>query len=85
MGEARILFLGRLAQTAGGRERVLPLERPTSLAEIVAALGQNDPDLGAALAVQTVRVVVNQQVQRNRDGKVEPGDEIAFLPPVSGG
>jgi molybdopterin synthase sulfur carrier subunit len=85
MADARILFLGRLAEIAGGRERALPLGAPASLAEIVEALGRGDPELAAALAAPSVRVAVNQQIQRGREGRAGPGDEIAFLPPVSGG
>ena len=85
MADARILFLGRLAEIAGGRERALPLSGPASIAEIVAALGNDDPDLAAALAAPSVRVVINQQIQRGTQGQAGPGDEIAFLPPVSGG
>ena len=69
MADARILFLGRLAEIAGGRERALPLGAPASLAEIVEALGRGDPELAAALAAPSVRVAVNQQIQRGREGR----------------
>jgi molybdopterin synthase sulfur carrier subunit len=85
MVDARILFLGRLAQVAGGRERLLPMASPASISEIIALLGKDDPELAGALAAVSVRVVVNQQILRGRDGQAGPGDEIAFLPPVSGG
>jgi molybdopterin converting factor small subunit len=85
MADARILFLGRLAEIAGGRERALPLGGSATVSEIVEALGRDDPELAAALAAPSVRVAVNQQIQRGRDGRAGPGDEIAFLPPVSGG
>ncbi|MEJ0022199.1 MAG: MoaD/ThiS family protein [Alphaproteobacteria bacterium] len=85
MADARILFLGRLAEIAGGRERLLPMAGPASLPEIIALLGDGDSDLAAALGAPSVRVVVNHQIQRGREGRAGPGDEIAFLPPVSGG
>jgi sulfur-carrier protein len=85
MAEARILFLGRLADLAGGRERALTLEAAAPLSEIVIALTKDDPGLAAALAAPSVRVAINQQIQRGREERAGPGDEIAFLPPVSGG
>jgi molybdopterin synthase sulfur carrier subunit len=85
MADARILFLGRLAQVAGGRQRLLPLAGPVTIAEIIGLLGKDDPELASALGAVSVRVVVNQQILRGRDGQAGPGDEVAFLPPVSGG
>jgi sulfur-carrier protein len=81
----RVLFFGRLADIAGGRERALALSGPTDLAAIIATLGEGAPDLAAALAAPSVRVAVNRQIAPLRAGKAAPGDEIAFLPPVSGG
>jgi molybdopterin synthase sulfur carrier subunit len=85
MADARILFLGRLAQVAGGRERLLPMAGPARISEIIARLAEGDAELASALGAVSVRVVVNQEIQRGRDGQAGPGDEIAFLPPVSGG
>lgn len=82
---ARILFFGRLADVAGRREAVVALSGPTDIAAIIATLGEGAPELAAALAAPSVRVAVNKRVAPLRAGKAEPGDEIAFLPPVSGG
>lgn len=82
---ARLLFFGRLADAAGGRERALDLAAPTSIARLIEALGAGAPELAAALAAPSVRVAINQAIVRGRDAVAAPGDEIAFLPPVSGG
>ena len=81
----RILFFGRLADVAGVRERALALSGPTDIAAIIATLGEGAPELAAALAAPSVRVAVNRQIAPLRAGRAGPGDEIAFLPPVSGG
>jgi molybdopterin synthase sulfur carrier subunit len=82
---ARLLFFGRLADAAGGRERTFVLPAPISIAALVDALADGAPELAAALAAPSVRVAINQAIVRGRDAIVGPGDEIAFLPPVSGG
>jgi molybdopterin converting factor small subunit len=82
---ARILFFGRLADIAGGRERAFALSGPIDVSALIAALTADAPELGAALAAPSVRVAINRQIARGREGRAAPGDEIAFLPPVSGG
>ena len=81
----RLLFFGRLADIAGRRERELPLAAPVSASALVETLRGEFPELAAALIAPSVRIAVNRAITRDRDARVEPGDEIAFLPPVSGG
>lgn len=77
---AKLVFLGRLADVAGGSERAVA---PGALDAILATL---PPDLAVALLDDKVRIARNGELLTN-PGRVmvEPGDEIAFLPPVSGG
>ncbi len=82
---ARILFLGRLADLAGERERAWPLAGTLSVAELIEALAAEEPALAAALSHASVRVAVNQSIASGAGARVSAGDEIAFLPPVSGG
>jgi molybdopterin synthase sulfur carrier subunit len=82
---ARVLFFGRLAEVAGRRERLVALDGAADLGAVIAALGAGAPELAAALAAPSVRVAINQKVTAGRGARVAPGDEIAFLPPVSGG
>ncbi len=82
---ARILFFGRLADFAGARERAFAVDAPISIAALTEELSAGAPELGAALAAPSVRVAINQTIVRGRDALVSAGDEIAFLPPVSGG
>ncbi len=77
----RLVFLGRLEDAAGGGEREIPAV--SSLAEVLAGL---EPDLSAALNSSKVRLAVNGKLIADRGAlMLRDGDEVAFLPPVSGG
>lgn len=77
---ARLVFLGRLADSAGVGELAVepgPLE---------AVLGALAPELAVALLDERVRLALNGELIAGRGGIVlTEGDELAFLPPVSGG
>jgi molybdopterin synthase catalytic subunit len=77
----RIRLFGAAREAAGAREIELPLATGSRVAEVKAAL-RGIPAL-AALA-QRAALAVNQTVAGD-DVRVGPGDEVAFLPPVSGG
>ncbi len=82
---ARILFFGKLAEAAGGREREWPLEPGTrTIDDLVTAIGADEASLGEALNEKSVRFIVNEMIAA-RDASIGDEDEIAFLPPVSGG
>ena len=77
---ARLLFLGRLEDIAGAPEMQV---EPGPLEQVLAALS---PALAVELLGERVRMAHNGQMITERGGVVlEPGDELAFLPPVSGG
>lgn len=77
---ARLVFLGRLEDIAGGAERQVP---GGALADVLARL---DPDLVAALTAERIRIAVNGTLIKDRASVVlAEEDELAFLPPVSGG
>lgn len=77
---ARLVFLGRLEDIAGGPE-IEVSEGP--LAEILAGL---DPALALALTGERIRIAHNGTLVSESGGiMLRAGDEVAFLPPVSGG
>jgi molybdopterin synthase sulfur carrier subunit len=80
---AKVLMLGRLRDVAGWRERTLDAP-PATLSALRDLLAREDPALGEALAGKGVQAAVNKAVVR-ADAAIAPGDEIAFLPPMSGG
>jgi len=76
-----LVFLGRLESVAGGGSRKLALS-PT----IDALIETLEPSLVSALREPRVKLAVNGILLQDTDAPVlKDGDEIAFLPPVSGG
>lgn len=77
---ARLVFLGRLEDIAGAPEREVP---GGPLADVLAGL---DPALAVALRGDRVRLALNGTLVADRAAvTLGEGDELAFLPPVSGG
>lgn len=77
----KLLFLGKLADLAGTDER--DVGGPIDWAGLVAAL---EPELAEAVQAAKVRVAVNGALLTDKSAlNVQDGDEIALLPPVSGG
>lgn len=80
---AKVVLLGHLRDVAGWRMRSIePL--PATLFALRDLLGREDAALGEALAGRGVQAAVNKTLTRG-DIALNPGDEIAFLPPMSGG
>jgi molybdopterin synthase sulfur carrier subunit len=77
---AKLVFLGRLEDVAGTGELAVS---PGPLDQVLAAL---DPALAVQLLGERVRMALNGQLIAEGGGIVlVDGDELAFLPPVSGG
>lgn len=77
----KLVFLGKLADLAGAPER--EIEAPLDWSSLIEAL---EGDLGEAVAGDKVKLAVNGAVLGDRRTLMaEDGDEVALLPPVSGG
>lgn len=76
---ARLVFLGKLADLAGVPELAVT---PGPLEGVLATL---EPALALALLDERVRVALNGELIGERALVLGAGDELAFLPPVSGG
>jgi molybdopterin converting factor subunit 1 len=78
---ARLLFFGRLRDSVGTGDRTAALPDDVRDTDAVRAwLGTEHP----ALLDSSVRIAVNAEI-RAGSAPVADGDEIAFLPPMSGG
>jgi sulfur-carrier protein len=81
---ARILLFGRLSELAGVSEIDHPVG--ANLSQIRASLANDYPELVAALNDKSTRAALNLQlVPIGGDPLIGPNDEVAFMPPVSGG
>jgi MoaE-MoaD fusion protein len=72
-----VKVFGRLKALAGGDEFTLELPERSTVSEALALLDWIDDDTGLAVAVN--------REYADRSKVLEPGDEIALIPPVSGG
>jgi molybdopterin converting factor small subunit len=76
-----VQFLGRLRDAAGARSDTT--QPGQSVSAYVAA---QPPGLAQALAAPGVAVALNKQMlPRGADPVLKVGDELAFMPPFSGG
>ncbi|MYL96364.1 MoaD/ThiS family protein [Novosphingobium sp. FGD1] len=84
---ARLVFLGRLEELAGSGDAALALAAPLNWQALVERLSAEfDPLLGEAICGDRVRVAINGALVAEKQALVlGDGDELAFLPPVSGG
>lgn len=82
----RLLFLGKFGDLApaGLDEIILPRDVKT-LADLKIWIARTEPGLGQAMENTPTRLVLNQCVAQDLSRSVRDGDEIAFLPPMSGG
>jgi molybdopterin converting factor small subunit len=82
----RLLFLGKFGDVAPAAlaEVALPGDVRT-LSDLKRWVARQQPLLGAAMEATRTRLIVNQCVAHDLSQPVADGDEIAFLPPMSGG
>jgi len=82
----RLVFLGKFGDMAPAElaEVALPVGVNT-LAELKTWVARRQPQLGAAMDATRTRLIVNQSVAHDLSQPVADGDEVAFLPPMSGG
>jgi len=78
----KILLFGAAADRAGTRQTELSVREGTTLGDLWPAPADRHP--GLAPMRDTLAFAVNGEYARAED-KVAPGDEVAVLPPVSGG
>ncbi len=80
-----ILLFGRLKDAFGAPSIPLP-EGVATAADLRARLAADHPDLAAILSSRAVRIAVNQSLVADEAAQpVSAADEIALLPPLSGG
>lgn len=82
--QLKVLFFAALRDQAGTAEFEFSSPSPLSVTELTEAIGERNPELRDALRLGGVRVAVNEEFV-NAEHTLRDGDEVAFIPPVSGG
>lgn len=84
----RVLFFASLREQVGASECALPAAPEGGTLSLDGVMAELQARLGAkacgALAAQGVRVAINWELAEGAV-QVRAGDELAFLPPVTGG
>jgi molybdopterin synthase catalytic subunit len=78
----RVLFFGSLKDVVGKTDEEVELPQGSCARDVLAHYQSQFPQLSASLP--SLAIAVNQQYSRP-DTKLGAGDEVALLPPVSGG
>ena len=78
----KVLFFASCREIVGAREREVELRHGATVADLVAKIRAQHPLFGEM--AESVMVSVNQDYVDTEQLLLE-GDEIAFIPPVSGG
>jgi len=73
----RVLFFGSVAERLRRREYELAADVPMTLAEVVSKSGCKQ--------IHPLLVAVNQEQVNDLNRVVKHGDEVALMPPFSGG
>ena len=82
MDGVKVLLFGAAADQAGTRQTELPVDNGATLGDLWLALADQHPGLTPMRDI--LAFAVNGEYAR-AENKVSPGDEVAVLPPVSGG
>ncbi len=82
----RLVFLGKFGDVAPANlsDVALPGEVRT-LSDLKTWVARQQPLLGRAMDATPTRLILNQAVAHDLATTIADGDEIAFLPPMSGG
>jgi molybdopterin converting factor subunit 1 len=80
--QARVLFFGNLKDIAGGPERSVEFRPGETISELFERCASQKPELAP---FRSSVVASRNQEFAPWTTVLESGDEVAFLPPVSGG
>ena len=73
-----------LQSIAEKEEDSLDIENPISIDQLSDIISKTAPKMGAVIREKKVMISVNQEMA-SADTIIRDGDEVAFLPPFSGG
>ena len=79
-----IKYFASLKSIAEKEEDNLDIENPISIDQLSDIISKTAPKMGAVIREKKVMISVNQEMA-SADTIIRDGDEVAFLPPFSGG
>ena len=79
-----IKYFASLKAIAEKEEDSLDIEKPISIDQLSDIISKTAPKMGAVIREKKVMISVNQEMA-SADTIIHDGDEVAFLPPFSGG
>ncbi|MBT4258690.1 MAG: MoaD/ThiS family protein [Nitrospina sp.] len=79
-----IKYFASLKSIAEKEEDNLDIEKPISIDQLSDIISKTAPKMGAVIREKKVMISVNQEMA-SADTIIRDGDEVAFLPPFSGG
>ena len=80
----KVLLFAGLREAAGASSRSVALADGATVDRLFGELSRLEPRLSQFLAVSALRVAVNEQFA-SLGAHLSDGDEVALIPPVSGG
>jgi molybdopterin converting factor small subunit len=85
-----MLYFAAAKDAAGLASEVIPITNPgpegtMSISELFGLLEARHPKLADKQILSSACVAVNLEYVDIADGRIKPGDEVAIIPPVSGG
>ncbi|MBA59856.1 MAG: molybdopterin synthase sulfur carrier subunit [Gammaproteobacteria bacterium] len=80
-----VLFFASIREDLGCSKLLVVLQNPARISDLIRKLGREQgPNWLSVLGKESVKVAINKEIV-NSDESLVDGDEIAFLPPVTGG
>ena len=77
-------YFASLRDIAEKEEDSLDIENPITIDQLSDIISKTTPKMGAIIREKKVMISVNQEMA-SADTIIHDGDEVAFLPPFSGG
>ena len=79
-----IIYFASLKAIVGKDQESLDLGPETTVRQLAEIISKTSPQMGEMIREKKVMISVNQDMADN-DTIIHDGDEVAFLPPFSGG
>ena len=80
----KVLFFAKLKQQLNCEQISIAAEKAGTISQLKTALISNQPQWAEYLQAANIVAAINQETAQS-DSAIQPGDEVAFFPPVTGG